>query len=130
MNVGVGLIRIEISVGEALDRKTILEIKTSKIRKKDELKLAKDELDALDKRLAEHGVNINSPQVFSIFKKLRDANLQMWNAMQQIYDSTEFNQVTTKITLDIIEINKQRAFLKREIDQIYKSSYSETKSFF
>ena len=120
-------ISIQVSVGEALDRLSILRIKGQRIASKSaqvlihrDISMLQDQLDGLltDQRLAE------------LFDELLAANSAMWNSMQFIYDwdgarTRDFEDVL----LAIIEDNKERARVKRQIDELCGSQLKEVKSF-
>ena len=65
------------------------------------------------------------------FEKLYLANLRMWDAMQEVYDwDGPRDEKFQDLILAIIDENKERAFAKREVDLLLKSTHLEAKSFF
>ena len=67
-------IKASISVGELVDKITILEIKLDKIKNTDKLKNIKNELNILQKYFDE----IQNNNLIGLKNKLKDTNLKLW----------------------------------------------------
>jgi hypothetical protein len=124
------LIRISISVGEALDRLSILEIKVNRLQKQTEVEAASKDLELLRAELAADGEVLNELPSDPLYQEIKRLNEVMWDAMQAIYDSKVVGGEAVTLTLEIIEVNKHRALTKRAIDNRAKSPIFEAKSFF
>ena len=124
------MIRISISVGEALDRLSILEIKVNRLQKQTEVEAASKDLELLRAELAADGEVLNELPIDPLYQEIKRLNEVMWDAMQAIYDSKVVGGEAVTLTLEIIEVNKLRALTKRAIDNRAKSPIFEAKSFF
>jgi hypothetical protein len=124
------LIRISISVGEALDRLSILEIKVKRLHKQTEVEAASKDLELLRVELATEIGMLDALSNDPLYLEIKRLNEVMWDAMQAIYDSKVVGDEAVNLTLEIIEVNKLRALTKRAIDKRAKSPILEAKSFF
>ena len=69
-------ILVEVSVGELLDKLSILEIKKEKIKDPDKIKFITDELRILQEQLDK---NINYDQKLKeLYQSLKDINIKLW----------------------------------------------------
>ena len=82
-------IRASISVGELVDKITILEIKLNKIKNPEKLQNIKNELDVLN----EYFVKIENDQLNQLKNKLKDTNLKLW----QIEDDIRVKKTKTSV---------------------------------
>lgn len=120
--------KIEVSIGEVIDKITILQIKEEKI--KDDVKLLhiRKELNILNNTLLNSGINV--PQ--DMTDRLRDINTQLWNAEDilrekesiELYDD-EFVKCAV---LDSV-LNDKRFLVKNEINNFCDSDIKEQKSY-
>ena len=74
--------KIEVSVGELIDKITILQIKQDNITDQNKLKHIQIELDILTNTVKEEGIEI--PQ--EMIRKLRKINQELWDAEDIIRD--------------------------------------------
>jgi hypothetical protein len=123
------MILISISHGELMDRLSILEVKSHKLQNDVQISYVLSEIQELKE--------ISTPllldeTVKSKYDSLKLVNEKMWDSMQEIYDWEGPTQVQqyNEVIVAIIEVNKQRATLKREIDVHMNSTKFEAKSFF
>ncbi len=119
---------ISVSPGELLDRLTILKVKK-------EYLASSRQLDSVDKEIENLAAQASALLLSDVVRGLADElfrhNNAMWQAMQAIYDwdgqhNTEFELAI----LSVIELNKERAHVKRKIDLHLGSEVMEAKSFF
>ena len=117
---------IEVSHGELVDKWTILEIKKEQLVDLNQLKNVKREMDAL-----RPAINLFISSVLSLHKDLLETNLKIWNLMDNLYklDESSGNEYVN-ITINITKFNQKRSFIKKEIDKLCKSDFSEAKSYF
>ena len=119
---------VEISNGELADKWTIIEIKESLLTSPDQLQNLSIEASWLKPMVMELIQNFH---ILPLIVELKETNLLIWHLMEQLYGMPP--QVTsTYVTLtnDITVQNQRRAFLKKEIDKLSHSAFSEAKSFF
>ena len=112
-----------------MDRLSILEVKARKLHDDAQSSYVIGEIQEL-KQIAEP--LFLDETVKTKYDELELVNEKMWDAMQEIYDwrGSTAVQKYNEIIVAIIEVNKQRAILKREIDLHMNSTKFEAKSFF
>ena len=120
----------EISVGELIDKITILEIKKEKISNKEKLVEVNKELISLNETLNK---SINNESKISSFKNdLKNINLKLWD----IEDGKRFAEKNNKFDEKFIELarsvykfNDERAKIKLAINNALGSNIKEVKSY-
>jgi hypothetical protein len=66
-----------------------------------------------------------------LYKELLFVNLSIWIDMDELYAIQDSNSSgSIELTNKITELNKDRAFLKKKIDEECQSEFSEEKSYF
>ena len=111
-------IKASISVGELVDKITILEIKLSKIKNHEKLKNIKNELDVLN----EYFLKIDNDQLTKLKNKLKDTNLRLWNIEDDIRvceKNQDFNSNFINLARSVYITNDERFELKNSINEIY-----------
>ena len=122
------LINVPVSVGELFDKISILDIKTKKIKNKNDLKLIKYELSKLrkivkDKKLS----NINIKKKYQSLKLI---NQKLWNIENQkrkCESLNKFDKNFISLARKVYILNDKRALIKKEINQLSGSSIVEVK---
>ena len=119
----------EISVGELLDKLTILEIKLEKINDKGSLKIIEKEYQALKNTdLSE----IDKKQYKSLFDELKSINRKLWdieNEKRLCEKKSDFGEKFIKVSRDVHFMNDNRAKVKSKINKIFGSSIEEVKEY-
>ena len=123
-------ILVEVSVGELLDKISILEIKLNKINDNEKLKFIKDEYNILKK---EFDKNVNKDKkIDGLFKSLKNINLKLWvieDDKRMCEKNSDFGENFIKLSRDIHFLNDERAKLKLEINNISGSKLKEIKEY-
>lgn len=120
--------KIEVSVGEVIDKITILEIKEQRIQDDVKLKHIKHELKSLTETLNKSGIEV--PGV--LIKKLKDINLLLWDTEEKLRDkqkNQQFDAEFTKHAIADATYNDQRFLIKNEINNLCDSQVKEQKSY-
>ena len=123
-------IYIEASVGELIDKITILEIKRKKIQDKNSLEIVNKEYfsltDTMEKKL------VINDKIKNLWEELREINLKLW----EIEDSKRLAEKNKKFDENFIELarnvyrfNDKRAKIKSQINQLSGSSIREIKQY-
>ena len=123
-------ILVQVSVGELLDKISILEIKLDKIKDNEKLKFIKDEYNILKKEFEEN-VNKNK-KIDELFKSLKDINLKLWiieDDKRMCEKNLEFGENFIKLSRDVHFLNDERAKLKLEINNVSGSKLKEIKEY-
>ena len=123
-------ILVEVSVGELLDKISILEIKKEKIKDNNKLKFISDEHSILKKQLDE---NINSDQKLSeLFKSLKEINAKLWiieDDKRLCEKEKNFTEKFIQLSRDVHFLNDNRAKIKLEINNYTGSKFKEIKEY-
>ena len=122
------LISIPVSVGELFDKISILDIKTKKIKNKNDLKLIKYELSKLrkivrDKKLS----NINIQKKYQSLKLINQKLWNIENEKRKCEQLNKFDKNFISLARKVYIFNDKRAFLKKEINYLSGSSIVEVK---
>jgi hypothetical protein len=120
--------KIEVSIGEVVDKITILQIKKEKISDCTKLAHIEKELKILSETLMSS--NIPVPQ--ELIDKLKDINLQLWDAEDIIRDSENkknFDSEFVKCARLDASLNDKRFLVKNEINNVCESNIKEQKSY-
>ena len=128
------LINTPISLGELVDKISILMIKQEKITDKKKLLLINEELSLLQKKLNEVAQKDNNDkgQIFSFLKKLKEINFELWEIEDKIRDcerKKNFGKDFIALARSVYITNDKRAELKKEINHIFDSTIYEVKSY-
>ena len=123
-------ILVEVSVGELLDKISILEIKKDRIKDNDKLKYINDEYNILK---SEFEKNIKVDQKLKdLFKSLKDINNKLWdieNEKRLCEKNSNFGEVFIKSSRDIHFLNDKRGTVKLEINNYTGSKIREIKEY-
>jgi hypothetical protein len=117
------ILHLPVSIGEAIDKLTILDIKFCKIsdnRKND----VKNEYDLLYDKL-----NGFIKKYQSLYETMKKVNLLIWDMMDYLRDGELDEQLYLKICKECIEYNDVRFRIKNKINSISESFLKEQKSY-
>jgi len=117
------IIELPVSLGEAIDKLTILHIKCDKIT--DERKIdVKLEYNILYEKLKDFIVKYNA-----LYNSMKKVNLIIWDQMDILRDGTTSDEEYMKLCRECIETNDIRFRIKNKINLISKSNLKEQKSY-
>ena len=123
-------ILVEISVGELLDKISILKIKKEKIKDTEKLKFIDDEYKVLKNQLDN---NINSDKkIDELFESLKQINSKLWvieDEKRMCEKNSDFGEQFIKLSRDIHFLNDDRAKIKLEINTHTGSKIKEIKQY-
>tara|TARA_B100001939_G_scaffold69889_1_gene58302 strand:- start:1150 stop:1539 length:390 start_codon:yes stop_codon:yes gene_type:complete len=123
-------ILVEVSVGELLDKLSILEIKKIRIKDPSKLNFINEEYDIL-KNQFEKNVKIDD-KLNDLFKELKDINNKLWdieNEKRLCEKNSNFGDVFIKTSRDIHFLNDKRGNIKLEINNHTGSKIKEIKEY-
>ena len=123
-------ILVEVSVGELLDKLSILEIKKIRIKDPGKLNFINEEYDIL-KNQFEKNVKIDD-KLNDLFKELKDINNKLWdieNEKRLCEKNSDFGDVFIKTSRDIHFLNDKRGNIKLEINNYTGSKIKEIKEY-
>ena len=120
----------EISVGELLDKISILEIKLEKIKDQAKLKFISDEHSILKDQLNK---NVKSDdELEKLFQSLKSINSKLWvieDDKRQCEKDKDFGEKFIKLSRDVHFLNDDRAKIKLEINNHTGSAIKEIKEY-
>ena len=123
-------ILVEVSVGELLDKISILEIKKEKIKDPEKLKFINNEYNVLKAQLNQ---NIKSDNKLNIlFKSLKEINSKLWvieDDKRLCEKNSDFTEKFIKLSRDVHFLNDDRAKIKLEINNLTGSKIKEIKEY-
>ena len=122
------LISVPVSVGELFDKISILDIKTKKIKNKNDLKLIKYELSKLRKIVKDK--KLSNTSIKKKYQSLKLINHKLWNIENQKRKCEKLNMFDKNfisLARKVYIFNDKRALLKKEINRISGSSIVEVK---
>jgi hypothetical protein len=124
-------ILVPVSLGEVVDKLTILRIKASKITDADKLQNVRAELDALDAAYRAH-VGAPSADVEAATERLLQVNQKLWAIEDDIRECErrgDFGPDFVRLARSVYFTNDDRMRLKREINGLLGSALVEEKSY-
>lgn len=123
-------ILVEVSVGELLDKISILEIKQEKIKDPEKLKFINDEHSILKNQLDN---NVKSDEKLNtLFKSLKDINAKLWvieDDKRLCEKNSDFTEKFIKLSRDVHFLNDDRAKIKLEMNNHTGSKIKEIKEY-
>ena len=123
-------ILVEVSVGELLDKLSILEIKKEKIKDADKLKFINEEYKILK---SEFDKNVKSDaRIEKLFVVLKEINSRLWvieDDKRLCEKDSDFGEKFIKLSRDVHLLNDNRAKLKLEINNYTGSKIKEIKEY-
>ena len=123
-------ILVEVSVGELLDKISILEIKKEKIKDPEKLKFINDEHAILRDQL---GQNVKSDdKLDKLFQLLKEINAKLWvieDDKRMCEKKSDFTENFIKLSRDVHFLNDNRAKIKLEMNTHTGSRIKEIKEY-
>ena len=121
---------IEVSIGELLDKISILEIKLQKIKNPEKLRFIKDEYsilkDQLEKKIKSRG------ELNELYKSLKEINSKLWvieDEKRLCEKEKKFDEKFIKLSREVHFLNDDRAKIKLEINNLTNSKIKEIKEY-
>ncbi len=123
-------ILVEVSVGELLDKISILEIKKEKIKDSEKLKFINDEYNVLKDQF---NMNVKSDEkIDKLFKSLKEINSKLWvieDDKRLCEKNSDFGEKFIKLSRDVHFLNDERAKIKLEMNNHTGSKIKEIKEY-
>ena len=120
--------KIEISIGELVDKVTILKIKLERIKDKNKLKNVQKEYDVLTKSLSETIIN-ESTKEYSELKKINETLWEIEDEIRIKEQRQEFDEQFIKLARSVYFENDVRADIKKRINILTGSDLHEEKEY-
>ena len=128
-------INTPISVGELVDKLTILEIKLAMIKDEDKLNEVKNEKEQLSAAFIEvvfSSTSVSKSQFYVLKADLYQINLGLWHIEDNIREcerNKDFGARFIRLARDVYHTNDKRFEIKNQINQLTNSNVKEVKSY-
>lgn len=120
--------KIEVSIGEVVDKITILQIKEERIKDNVKITHIRKELSILQETLEDSGINVPEEMV----SRLKNVNEQLWEAEDILRDKERlelYDEDFIKCAVLDSVLNDKRFLIKNEINEYCDSNIKEQKSY-
>ena len=121
---------VEVSIGDLLDKISILEIKQGKIKDPEKLKFINNEHSILKDQLEK---NVRSDdKLNTLYQSLKEINAKLWvieDDKRQCEKDKDFGEKFVKLSRDVHFLNDDRAKIKLEINNHTGSTIKEIKEY-
>jgi len=120
--------KIEVSIGEVLDKLSILSIKKQRIKDPEKLKNVVKEWDHLYSELKLHGIDTTGEE----YSDLLTVNTELWeieDALRELESKKAFDSRFVELARSVYKTNDKRAEIKKTINIKYGSQFVEEKSY-
>ena len=121
---------VEVSIGELLDKISILEIKQEKIKDPEKLRYISNEHSILKDQLDN---NVKSDDKLNkLFQSLKEINAKLWiieDDKRLCEKEKNFDEKFIKLSRDVHFLNDDRAKIKLEINNLTGSKIKEIKEY-
>ena len=124
------MIKVTLSVGELIDKITILQIKNKFIKNNDQLKNINNELSILEPLLKKN--KLNTPEINQLLSELYKVNMELWKIEDKIREKerkSDFKDEFITLARSVYITNDKRAKIKKNINLISGSKLIEEKSY-
>ena len=121
---------VEVSIGELLDKISILEIKQGKIKDPEKWKFINNEHSILKNKL-ENNVKADE-KLDGLYQSLKEINAKLWvieDDKRQCEKDKDFGEKFIKLSRDVHFLNDDRAKIKLEINNHTGSVIKEIKEY-
>ncbi len=118
----------QVSLGELVDKMTILKIKTERIKDDSKVLLAQTEFDALEASLTK----LKLDGIESYFNELKTVNEKLWVIEDDIRNceaQKKFDGEFIDLARSVYKTNDERFRVKNSINMKYNSGIKEVKSY-
>ena len=123
-------ILVEVSVGELLDKISILEIKKDRIKDSNKLKFINEEYEVLKNEL-EKNIKIDE-KLAKFFTALKNVNSKLWiieDEKRKCENDSDFGENFIRLSRDVHFLNDTRAKIKLDINNHTGSKIKEIKEY-
>lgn len=123
------MISIPVSIGEMIDKLSILQVKKTKVKDEKKLEFINNEFELLYNFSLEY---LNDSEIESIYHQLVDVNSSLWDIedkLRVLESETKFDEEFVKLARNVYFTNDERFRLKNEINLISNSEIREIKDY-
>ena len=124
-------IQINISVGELIDKITILQIKKEKIKDLEKLKIVSHELELLENSLNSFEKSKKN-ELENLMTELKKINQKLWiieDDIRLLEKNKKFDDNFIELARSVYITNDKRFEIKNKINRLFSSNIEEVKSY-
>ena len=124
-------IQINISVGELIDKITILQIKKEKITNLEKVKKASYELELLENSLNSFKTS-KTEELRNLMNELKRINQKLWvieDDIRLLEKNKKFDKEFIELARSVYKTNDERFDVKNRINKLFSSNVEEVKSY-
>jgi hypothetical protein len=123
------MITIPVSVGELIDKLSILHVKQKKINNEEKLTFINKEFELLYNMSSFY---LNDDEISKLYHQLVDVNSKLWeieDELRVIELSKDFNSTFIELARQVYYTNDERFSLKNKINELTNSEVREQKDY-
>jgi hypothetical protein len=123
------MIQIPVSVGELIDKLSILHIKKNKISNTEKLEFISKEFELLYNMSSYY---LNNENISKLYHQLVEVNLKLWeieDELRVIESTKDFNTTFIELARQVYHTNDERFSLKNKINELTNSEVREQKDY-
>ena len=123
------MVNVPVSVGELIDKLSILQVKKGKVKNPDKLKFIEKEYGLLLSMSSEY---FNNVDIISTYKELVDVNTKLWEVedeLRVIENTKVFDDKFIELARAVYYTNDERFSLKNKINELTNSEVREQKDY-
>ena len=123
------MVNVPVSVGELIDKLSILQVKKSKVKNPDKLKFIEKEYELL---LSMSSKYFNNVDIIETYKELVDVNTKLWEVedeLRVIENTKVFDDKFIELARAVYYTNDERFRLKDKINSLTNSEIKEQKDY-
>jgi hypothetical protein len=123
------MITVPVSVGELIDKLSILHVKKTKINNEEKLIFINKEFELLYNMSSFY---LNDDEISKLYHQLVDVNLKLWeieDELRVIELSKDFNSTFIELARQVYYTNDERFSLKNKINELTNSEVREQKDY-
>jgi hypothetical protein len=123
------MVTIPVSVGELIDKLSILQVKKGKVKNQDKLTFIEKEYNLLYDKSYDY---LQNEDILFTFKELIDVNLKLWDIedkLRLIENDKKFDNQFIELARSVYYTNDERFRLKDKINNLTNSEIKEQKDY-
>lgn len=123
------MIQVPVSIGELIDKLSILQVKKNKISDETKLLLVDKEFKYLNELSSEF---LKNDEILNLYNSLINTNSKLWDVedeLRVIEVTKNFNEEFVDLARKVYFTNDERFSLKNKINEITKSEIKEVKDY-
>jgi len=123
------MVTIPVSVGELIDKLSILHVKKNKIVNEDKLSFINNEFELIYNMSS---IYFDDKEILNLYRQLIDVNLKLWEVedeLRTIETTKNFDSHFIELARKVYYINDDRFLVKNKINELTNSEVREQKDY-